>query len=313
MKTYDFDSSHPIFLKEIWDRFLRQEYISQEHINILAREGFGISIKSCGEISNMFQKYGIQIETRNQKYRCVDALFESEILSMLSGKNVFYTPTCESTNIICRNFAVDPKSFIDVVATGYQTSGRGRLDRNWYSNPNENLLFSMIIRPNISAHLAPRCTLIWAAAVAKELDFLVKWPNDIFSKEGRKIGGILCEASFESNQVSHLIVGIGINVHQTDFPPDTVASSLQREWNTKQISRTLILARLIRSIFECDVLQNMNIHKERSFVLGKMIRVGEMQGVAEEIYEDGTLIISGKPIYTGDVQVLNEIHCEDKN
>ena len=308
MKTDEFNIS----LREIWNRFLRQEYITEDHINILANTAFGLSIKSSSDIPTCFQEYGIQIETHEQKYRCVDALFQSEVLSMLSGKNVCYTPECESTNIICRNIAVEPNSVIDVVATGYQTSGRGRLNRNWYSNPDENLLFSMIVRPNIPSHLAPRCTLIWAAAVAKELDFWVKWPNDIFSKEGRKIGGILCEASFESNRVSHLIVGIGINVHQTDFPPDTVASSLQREWKTKNISKTLILTRLIRTIFECDVSQSMDFHKERSFVLGKTIRVGDIQGVAEEIYEDGTLIISGKAIYTGDVQVLNEIYSEDK-
>lgn len=294
-----------------WALFLRQEIVSKSQIDEILQDIFPFS--SASESTNpltVFASVGISVEKRQEGYICVDALFESRTLSALSGASVHYIPECTSSNTIAREYALQDNSKVnnktEVVVTDFQTEGRGRLQRNWYSNNAENLLFSVILRPNISAEIAPRCSLLWAAAIAQEMGFMVKWPNDIFTEEGRKIAGVLCEASFERNRVEYLIAGIGLNIHQTDFPKDTYASSLDLEWDIEN-NRSLIFARIVRTIIECDVTQNMELHRKRSYVLGKVVQVGNIKGKATLIHEDGTLIIDGKAVCTGDVQVLNEI------
>ena len=252
------------------------------------------------------QNMGISIEQSKKGFRCIDASFNTETLTYLCGVPVHYIPQCSSTNTIARHYAVDSSKEAQVVVTDFQTEGRGRLQRDWYSNRGENLLFSMIFRPRISAQMAPRCTLLWAATIAQELDMLVKWPNDIFTTEGRKVAGVLCEASFENNLVDYLIAGIGINIHQKEFPENTYASSLDREWGCRNV-RSLIFARVIRSLLGCELSQSMALHRKLSYVLGKVVQVGNVQGKVEAIHEDGTLVIDGKAVFTGDVQILNEI------
>ena len=116
----------------------------------------------------------------------------------------------------------------------------------------------------------------------------------------------MCEASFVNNLVDYLIAGIGINVHQKEFPKDTYASSLDTEWECTNI-RALIFARIIRALVGCDLSQSMELHRNLSYVLGKTVQVGNIKGKVEAIHDDGTLIIDGKAVFTGDVQILNEI------
>ena len=227
-------------------------------------------------------------------------------MSFLCGARVHHIPECSSTNTIARQYALENSNTVDVVVTDFQTEGRGRLQRDWYSNRGENILFSMIFRPKISAQMAPRCTLLWAASIAQELGLLVKWPNDIFTTEGRKVAGVLCEASFQNNRVDYLIAGIGINVHQKEFPEDTYASSLDREWECTN-SRSLVFTRIVQSLLRCELSQSMELHRNLSYVLGKVVQVGNIKGQVEAIHDDGTLLIDGKAVFTGDVQILNEI------
>ena len=286
--------------------FLRQKTISPSEMKEIVQLLNPQMGSMCQDIVAECEKMGISIEKTTKGFRCFDASFSSETLSSLSGVHVHYIPECSSTNTIARKYALENSNTVDVVVTDFQTEGRGRLQRCWYSNREENLLFSMIFRPKISAKMAPRCTLLWAASIAQELDFLVKWPNDIFTTEGRKIAGVLCEASFENNRVDYLIAGIGINVHQKSFPSDLYASSLDTEWECTNV-RSLIFARIIRSLVGCELSQSMELHRNLSYVLGKVVQVGNIRGKVEAIHDDGTLRIDGKAVYTGDVQILNEI------
>ena len=91
-----------------------------------------------------------------------------------------------------------------------------------------------------------------------------------------------------------------------EFPEDTYASSLDREWACKNV-RSLVFARIIRSLLACDLSQSMALHRKLSYVIGKVVQVGNVQGIVDAIHEDGTLVIDGKAVFTGDVQILNEI------
>jgi BirA family biotin operon repressor/biotin-[acetyl-CoA-carboxylase] ligase len=104
---------------------------------------------------------------------------------------------------------------------GAQTAGRGRLGRTWFSPPGAGLYVSTIVR---RPSLAPWITLAGGVAVADgiraatALPLQIKWPNDIVAVGGggfrarRKIAGILAEASSGPEGMSHVVLGVGINL-----------------------------------------------------------------------------------------------------
>jgi BirA family biotin operon repressor/biotin-[acetyl-CoA-carboxylase] ligase len=104
-----------------------------------------------------------------------------------------------------------------------QTNGRGRRDRKWDAPPGTALLMSMLFRPSSHspADLAGTIPLRVGLAAAHALesvcdvDIWLKWPNDLLARDGRKVGGILCESSMSAAGLSYTVVGIGINVRQT--------------------------------------------------------------------------------------------------
>ena len=110
-----------------------------------------------------------------------------------------------------------------------QTAGRGRQGRTWTSPPGENLLFSVLLRvvcpPSrlppvaIAAGLAVRDAV---ASAAPDAAPRIKWPNDVLVGD-RKIAGILVEAITAGSRVEALVVGVGLNVHTRDFPPEIAA------------------------------------------------------------------------------------------
>lgn len=111
---------------------------------------------------------------------------------------------------------------VPVVYTPYQTAGRGVDSNKWESEAGKNILCSFILHPRF---LEPRWAFFVSMAVSlgirEELSqyadgFSIKWPNDIYWKN-KKIGGILINNSMSGSNVSSSVVGIGINVNQTEF------------------------------------------------------------------------------------------------
>jgi len=110
-----------------------------------------------------------------------------------------------------------------------QTAGRGRQGRGWVSPRGENLLFSVLVRIACApARLPPLALVAGLAArdaVARAVprrDVRIKWPNDVVV-DGKKIAGVLVEATLQGSLVEALVVGIGINVHTREFPEDIAA------------------------------------------------------------------------------------------
>lgn len=109
-----------------------------------------------------------------------------------------------------------------VIWAQYQSKGRGQIGSNWNAIAGQNLLMSVILRPrflmayqqftlNILASLAIR-----SALESFQLDAKIKWPNDIYIGK-RKICGILIQNILQGKSIKNAIVGIGLNVNQTDF------------------------------------------------------------------------------------------------
>lgn len=116
---------------------------------------------------------------------------------------------------------------LSVLAAIEQTSGKGQGEHTWTSAAGENLTFSIVLKPEgIKAKDSFRVSKITALSVVDflsgyNIDALIKWPNDIYvlgRKDGKKICGILIENIFKGDMLSVSILGIGININQTDFP-----------------------------------------------------------------------------------------------
>ena len=106
-----------------------------------------------------------------------------------------------------------------VITACQQSAGRGRLDRQWISHKG-GLYFSLVLKPQKTEFL-PNLTQLMALCVCETLQELgvnaqLKWPNDVLVN-GQKICGILSEAIFTPKGFEGLVLGVGLNVAQTDL------------------------------------------------------------------------------------------------
>jgi BirA family biotin operon repressor/biotin-[acetyl-CoA-carboxylase] ligase len=140
---------------------------------------------------------------------------ENFTASLKLFKKVFVFSSLDSTNDWC--YQTDYTGNF-IVRAEEQTKGRGRQGRKWYSPPGENLYFSFsLIQPAVSTeHLC----MITALSCMETLRLcapgvMIKWPNDLIF-QGRKLGGVLIEHSWQGRRTERAVAGIGININ-TDF------------------------------------------------------------------------------------------------
>lgn len=125
----------------------------------------------------------------------------------------------DSTNTYLKQNYKNLENFTFVSASN-QTQGKGRNKRTWEGNEN-NLLFSLLIKDPKYFDYINSISIISAYSIIQVLEeykinnLSIKWPNDIFV-ENKKICGILLEATTQNN-IECVIVGVGINVNQTEF------------------------------------------------------------------------------------------------
>jgi BirA family biotin operon repressor/biotin-[acetyl-CoA-carboxylase] ligase len=159
----------------------------------------------------------------------------------------------ESTQDLAREWAVRGEPEILAIMALNQTKGRGMAGHSWVSPPGKNLALSMILRPLFSPDKAPLLGLMASIAVAETVESRIgrpaqlKWPNDVLV-DGRKIAGILSEATLNNREIGFVIIGIGLNVNAelSDFPRDLRDSvtSLRliagRELNLEDTARDML-------------------------------------------------------------------------
>lgn len=121
-----------------------------------------------------------------------------------------------------------------VIVTSHQTAGRGQRGNAWEARPGENLTLSIILQPTFLAASAQFALNLAISLGVYEffrewLDegLTIKWPNDLYAGT-RKLGGILIENTLTGYQLSYAVVGIGLNINQTQFNVPT-ATSLRKE------------------------------------------------------------------------------------
>ena len=190
-----------------------------------------------------------------------------------------------------------------------QTRGRGRLDRSWHSPKDAGLYLSILLRPKFELARWPLINLAAALAVHDaifrtcDLNVDIKWPNDICFAD-KKLCGILAE-TVETEIGLAAIVGIGINLHDENFPPEVrpQATSL-RSATGREVKRDLLVNELLNAFGERYDLLNTGEGgehtirewcKNSSYAFGRRVRVslGEesVVGLTRGLESDGALRI----------------------
>ncbi len=156
--------------------------------------------------------------------RLTGDLVRHRLATRVFGQNVVYVEQVGSTNTELKALARwgAPEGLLYM--TEEQLAGRGRLNRSWYAPPGSSLLLSLLFRPGewLAPHQAQRLTMLCALALLHaveqhtELEPGLKWPNDLVWADGRKLAGILTEMETEGDQLSWVVVGLGLNVN-VDF------------------------------------------------------------------------------------------------
>ena len=225
---------------------------------------FGVSRTAVWKAINQLKEAGYEIEAQQNKgYKLMaapDLMTEAEIKSLMHtdwvAKEVLYFDTIDYTNIKAQELAEKGYPSGTLVVADKQESGKGRRGRSWVSPSGTGIFMTLMIKPDINPNNASMLTLVAALAVAKAItsvtgeEALIKWPNDIVIN-GKKVCGILTEMNAQFDYINHIVVGIGINVHNESFPEEIsqMASSLMIEAGGKRFHRAQIIAETM-SYFE---------------------------------------------------------------
>lgn len=161
-----------------------------------------------------------------------------------------------STNERATQWAAEGAPEGAVVLAEYQTTGRGRHGRPWTANKGQNLLFSVVLRPEMDLDRLSLVTVAAGVAVAETIDAFVhphraaiEWPNDVLL-EDRKTCGILLESSLSPpNDDTIVVLGVGLNVNQTDFPDNLADTATSLRLTTgRPVPRAALLGRLLDAL-----------------------------------------------------------------
>ena len=214
-------------------------YLSGEELS----RTIGITRAAVWKAVEALRKQGYDIEARTGRgYRLrqsPDILGRDTVAEYLSAprENWEILESVDSTNSACRRLALENAPDGTVVMSDCQTAGRGRQGRSFQSPAGQGLFFSILWRPGCAPEKLLPLTALSAVAVRRAIgrvcpvEAQIKWPNDLVAGN-RKLAGILTEMAVEgeSGLISHVVVGIGINVHQraSDFEGEVrdIATSL---------------------------------------------------------------------------------------
>lgn len=303
-------------------------YLSGEDIS----KKFGITRSAIWKQVNVIRDMGYSIKSSPRLGYCLesspDLLLPEEIWavskSQILGSKIFYRPVTESTNNDAKRLAQEGAPNGTLAIAERQQGGRGRMGREWNS-PEGGIWLSVVLRPELSPADAPKLTIMTAVAVADAIFQSagicanIKWPNDILV-DGKKVCGILTEMSAEMDAINYVIIGIGINVNNDNFPDELRDKSASlKQLKGVEVSRIRVLASLLEKLESYYLMAEregfekiFDRWRELCINLGKNVRiVGKnvsFEGTAIDIDSAGALLVktsSGKieRVLSGDVSL----------
>jgi len=320
-------------------RFLKihnTEYLSGQDLSDVLR----ISRVAVWKQIKKIQALGYTVESKQKEgYKLTknsDLLLPWEIVLGLEtkvlGQQAYYFDSVDSTQNEAMKMVNESKKEGIIIIAEKQTGGRGRSGRKWIS-PKGGIWFSIILHPKfdisnttlfpIASSLALSIAIQKTCKVSTEL----KWPNDLTIK-GKKLAGMLIDASFESNKIENLVLGVGINFNvnvkeienELKKTPNFYGVSSLNDQKNKSTQIELIQSFLLELEKVYEELNKNQIKKtiaewtKRSSTIGKKVEMntqdGKITGKAIKIDEDGGLIIKNKEktskVFAGDIIHLSK-------
>jgi BirA family biotin operon repressor/biotin-[acetyl-CoA-carboxylase] ligase len=263
----------------------------------------GISRVSIWKQIQQLQALGYKITSSAKGYRLEnspDVPYPWEFADRES--KIIYHAELNSTMDAAKQLARNGCPDFTTVIAGRQTSGRGRLNRQWFSDEG-GLYFTVVLRPDLPPVLSFRVSFLASLTLARTLnemfgvDVRVKWPNDLLVDE-RKICGMLSELEAEADRVAFINVGIGINVNNHPSGIEPAATSLKAILGRK-VSIKDIVARYLDA-FERRMQTTAYDHvieewKAYTVTLNREVRVVTTRdvftGVAVDVDDNGALVL----------------------
>ncbi|MBO5247310.1 MAG: biotin--[acetyl-CoA-carboxylase] ligase [Eubacterium sp.] len=249
-----------------------------------------------------------------KEYEMPDTMTKQELECLAEkswvGADVVYYETLDSTNTTAMQLAAEGAIHGTLVVADCQRAGKGRRGRSWEMTAGDSIAMSLILKPEELLPMnAPMLTLVSAIAVARALEQetgmrgSIKWPNDIVI-DGKKICGILTEMSTDVEKIRHIVVGIGVNVHEEGFAEELAdrATSLYmvsgRHFKRAQIVRAI--CEQFAKIYEIFMrTQDLSVLQDvyNDYLINRHQQVlildphGTYEAVAEGIDERGALLV----------------------
>lgn len=237
---------------------------------------------------------------------------------MLTIRHEFFDEI-DSTNNEIKRRVKDGEEEGLAVSAGTQTAGRGRSGHAWVSPQGISIATSLLLRPAMAPERLSCLTLVAAVAVRRAIEGLygietmIKWPNDVII-DGKKVCGILTEMSAAAGKTDYVVVGIGVNVHQTSFDADlldkaiSIDQALRRKdpMGTQQGDCDALTRQIWQEfalLYEAFCMtEDLSIIMEeynrflvnRNATVRVLDPLGEWEGTARGINETGALLVETK-------------------
>lgn len=268
-------------------------------------------IKELGYTIESKQKLGYKLISNS------DRLLPWEITSNLKteiiGQQAYYFDTVDSTQNQALKMAKDISNNGSVIIATKQTGGKGRDGRKWIS-PKGGIWLSIILQPKFDISITTLFPIASALAlsIAIEKTFSIKpelkWPNDLTIK-GKKVAGMLVDASLESNRIENLVLGVGINfdvnVKQiekllkktSNFYGVATLRDERKKVKPIQLVQTFLveLEKIYKSLNTKQIENIISEWTSRSSTIGKNVELNtintKIKGKAIRIDEDGALVV----------------------
>lgn len=207
-----------------------------------------------------------------------DILNESELKKYINFDcNVAFYKTIDSTNNEAKRIVADGDTKPLLVVGEEQTAGRGRQGKSFYSPAKTGIYMTLVVHPMAQLQNAVTATTAASVAVCKAIEKLtditpqIKWVNDVYV-DGKKICGILTEAvtDFETQTVTSVIIGIGVNLKTHSFPSDVQNASCL-EAPVKRAEFISTVANELNGIVTGDYSAFIDYYRAHSMIVGKDI------------------------------------------
>lgn len=244
-------------------------------------------------------------------------LMYSSLSTALNARNIkfIHLEEIDSTNLYLKRLINGGERQRTVVIADYQTNGKGRSGKSFYSPQGTGLYMSVLLHPNCPFCDAVGVTTAVSVAAARAIEKVcgkqvgIKWVNDLYF-DSKKVCGILCEAvnDYKTATAKSVIIGVGINLSTADFPDELkeIAGSLEVEKSLYPALAQGLADEILKIKFGAIDEAVLDEYRRRSIVLGKQVDYyinGEKRtALAVDIDSKGGLVIKNE---NGEISTLS--------